>query len=435
MDELKKLIEKARKAYEEGKKILDKAHGEKRELTAEEKAAVDNAFDEAQGFKKEADELKARGDRQNELETFFKAPVTRLPSGQPAPAGAEVVEARSHELLVEYAHAVQERRERGAETEPEVKARQALHRKLLLAQFRGRTARLTADERKTLSELVDADGGYLATEELGNRVIVKLRDITKFRAMATVQRTQSASVAFPTEDYDPDMPAAKESAAVTVEDIKNWLGRTRFTPHARKRLFKIPRELMEDSEWDVESYLVNRFAVRLKELQENDFINGTGVEQPIGIATVTLNGEDGQTSGDVVHPLDVVNTVYGSSASCGFLMHRTRVKKIRSLRDESGGANTGQLLWGPPIAAGQPQTLHGFPLMETEFLAAPDATGKPHWIFGDFSYYWIVERIAFTAERLNELYKPNDQVGVLMRTRYDGAPVLKEAFYRLNRKA
>lgn len=415
----RELIEKARKAYEDAKAIDAKAAAEKRALTAEEKTAFDKAMDDSDRLKKEADELKAREDRVGAADRFFNDPATRLPAGDGEPgkdAGAKGEEA-------------------------EKKAREAKHRKLFLAHVRGKARDLEPAEMKELSRLVDTDGGYLAMEEMRAQFITKLRDLSKLRALATVISTQASSVAFPTFDYEGDIPTAKDSGTVTVEDIKNWLGRTRFTPHARKRIFKVPRELLEDAEFDVIPFLVGHFATRRNEIEDGDFINGDGVEKPVGISTVTLNGEDAQTSGAVLHPLDVINTVYGlkeqyrSARGIGFLMHRNVVKQVRSLRDESGGAGTGQLMWGPPLAAGQPQTLHGYPVVETERLAYPDATGKPWWILGDWGYYWIVDRIAWSIERLDELYKPNDQIGVLMRWRSDGAPVLKDAFYRLNRKA
>lgn len=418
------LIKDSRTAYEKGKAILDKARAEKRAASAEEMAEVNKHFDESEALKKRADDIHAQEQRESELRKFHTEPTNRLPAGGGGP-----------EVRTFFPE------DPDAETEEEKKARRALHRRLVIAQVRGRDRYLQDREQRALSSLIDADGGYAVPEEMLNRFITRLRDLTKIRSVATVINTNAASLSMMTEDYDPDAPPTKESAAVTIEDIKNWLGRTRLTPHARKRIFKIPRELLEDASFDIEGYLINRWAVRYKELEENDFINGDGVEKPIGIAKVTLNGEDGQTSGDVVHPLDVINTVYGvkeqyrSTASCAFLMHRSRVKMVRSLRDGSGGAGTGQLMWGPPLAAGSPQTLHGFPLMESEFLAAPANTGDPHWIFGDWSNYWIVDRTAMQTQRLDELFAGNDQIGVLFRKRYDGAPVLKEAFYRLNRKA
>lgn len=426
MDELiAELMKKSRSSYEAGKALLDKAKKENRQPSAEEMASVNKAFDESQASKDQADKMLDTKKRQEELHRFHTDPVNRLPgtgSGEP-------------EVRTFFPE------DPDAESKEEKEARKRLHRKLVLAQLRGRSSRMTDREQRALSSLNDPDGGYAVPEEMLNRFIVKLRDLAKIRGLATVFSTQAASISMMAEDYDPDAPTTKEGAAVTIEDIKNWLGRTRLTPHARKRIFKVPVELLEDASFDIEGYLVNRWAQRYKELEESDFINGDGVEKAIGIAKVTLNGEDGQTSGAVVHPLDVVNTVYGlkeqyrASGSCAFLMNRTSVKRVRSLRDESGGAGTGQLMWGPPIAAGSPQTLHGFPILESEFLAAPAATGDPHWIFGDWSYYWIVDRTQMQTQRLVELYAGNDLVGVLFRKRYDGAPVLKDAFYRLNRKA
>ena len=402
MDAIAELIKQSRTAYEKGKTLLDKAKTEKRQNTGEELAEINTAFDSAQALKDQADGMHKIATRSTDFGKYFNDPVNRLPATGADPASP--VEVRT--FFPD---------DPDAESKEEKEARKTLHRRLVMSQLRGRASRLQEREVRALSSLIDPDGGYAVPEEMTNRFITRLRDITKIRGVATVLNTMAASVSVMTEDYDPDAPTTKESAAITVEDIKNWLGRTRLTPHARKRIFKVPVELLEDASFDIEAYLINRWATRYKELEENDFINGDGVEKPIGIATVTLNGEDGQTSGAVLHALDVVNTVFGlkeqyrSSASCAFLMHRTSVKRVRSLRDDSGGAGTGQLMWGPPIAAGLPQTLHGFPIMESEFLAAPAATGNAHWIFGDWSYYWIMDRTQMQTQRLVELFAGNDR--------------------------
>ena len=46
--------------------------------------------------------------------------------------------------------------------------------------------------------------------------------------------------------------------------------------------------------------------------------------------------------------------------------------------------------------------------------------------FGDFSNYWIADRMGRTVQRLNELYAGNGQVGFLATERVDGKVILPE---------
>ena len=52
---------------------------------------------------------------------------------------------------------------------------------------------------------------------------------------------------------------------------------------------RLDEDIVHDSEFDTEDYLIKHFAKSFGKAEENAFINGTGVNMPIGI----LNGTDG----------------------------------------------------------------------------------------------------------------------------------------------
>ena len=61
-------------------------------------------------------------------------------------------------------------------------------------------------------------------------------------------------------------------------------------------------------------------------------------------------------------------------------------------------------------------------------LCLPDSIlGKQPILFGDLSYYWIVERSPLTIKVLNELYSREGQVGFLGFERVDGRLIRPEA--------
>lgn len=47
--------------------------------------------------------------------------------------------------------------------------------------------------------------------------------------------------------------------------------------------------------------------------------------------------------------------------------------------------------------------------------------------FGDFSYYWIIQRQPLTVKVLRELYSINNEVGFAGYERLDGKLILPEA--------
>ena len=56
-------------------------------------------------------------------------------------------------------------------------------------------------------------------------------------------------------------------------------------------------------------------------------------------------------------------------------------------------------------------------------------------VIGDFQYYWIVDSLNFTLQRVDELYAETNEVGFIGRKEADGQAVLAEAFYALKVKA
>jgi HK97 family phage major capsid protein len=80
----------------------------------------------------------------------------------------------------------------------------------------------------------------------------------------------------------------------------------------------------------------------------------------------------------------------------------------------------------PSYNAGTPDMLLGRPIHTSEYMPALTTTAKGI-AFGDFSYYKIALRAGLTAQRLNELYAGNGQVGFRFQMRVDGELALAEA--------
>jgi HK97 family phage major capsid protein len=253
------------------------------------------------------------------------------------------------------------------------------------------------------------------------------------RQMATVISTNSQSVGVPTFDFDGDALWTAENAQIAEEDVLNAFGKQNFTPHKLARILRMPMELTEDAAINVESLMTDHFARRFGEIEENAFINGDGVEKPLGLLEAGLPTTN--ATAPTFEADDLFNIIYNIRAvyraNGAWMMHREAIRRIRTFVDGNG-----QYLWQPALTAGQPATLLGFPLTESEFF--PDnvdagSAGDPLLIFGDFSFYWIVDRIDMSIQRLVERYAEFDQIGFKMRLRVDGAPTMSDPFQVLVR--
>jgi HK97 family phage major capsid protein len=190
---------------------------------------------------------------------------------------------------------------------------------------------------------------------------------------------------------------------------------------------KVSNELINDSVFDIESYIVSEFARRIGAKEEEAFFSGTGTGQPLGLLANSGGAEIGTTTSgantltfddvyDLFHSLKI-----GYRNKAVFLVNDQTVKALRKLKDGSG-----QYLWQASLTAGTPDTLCGRPVYTSAYMPQIAAAAKSI-MFGDLKHYWIADRQGRVFQRLNELYAPNGQVGFLATQRVDGKLILSEA--------
>lgn len=390
--------DKAQETWHQAKSLMDDYEGKEMPKDVEEK--LDRLFADVDLYQKKAErEIKSK---QND--DYFNNPVHKHPLAELTPEEMEKKGKREHQDLF-----------------------RTYYRK-------GKSA-IEPEHRKTLSSLSDPEGGFLVPEDFRAELIRKRRDLVQIRQVATVLETNSASVGFPVFDYDGDAEWTAESAQIAEDDVMNAFGKQTFVPHKLARILRIPMELLEDAVINVESLMSSHFAQRFAEIEENAFIQGDGVNKPLGLLEAGLPETDATGGGGTFVADDLFDTVYNIRAvyrnNAQWLMHRNGVRKVRKFKDSDG-----QYLWQPALTAGQPATLLSYPIYESEFF--PDnvdsgSAGDPLAVFGDHSWYWIVDRVGMSVQRLTERYAEYDQVGLKMRMRTDGSPVKSDPFQVLVR--
>lgn len=292
---------------------------------------------------------------------------------------------------------------------------------------------LSSDERKALSSRVDSEGGYIVNEDFKTQLFQKLRDRVQFRNYATIIKTNSGTVGMPVFDYDGGAEWIEENGKFPEENFSDVFGKKTFTPHKLGRIFRVPIELIEDASFDIEAFLTDHFSTRFGEIEENAFINGDGVNKPVGLLQIRDQMNQVEASGsnltaisgdDFINAQYAVKNVYRGNGV--WVLHRDALKAARLLKDKNGA-----YLWQPSLIAGEPATILGRPTIESEYMPTAAAGGVAA-VYGDLSYYWIVDRTNISIQRLTEKYAEYDQIGVKLRKRTDGAPTLGEAFSVIN---
>lgn len=240
-----------------------------------------------------------------------------------------------------------------------------------------------------------------------------------FRQFATsinVSSSNNTVLAYASDDVAACVP---EGESINVSDLADDFTRIKTEAHKVVSLVKVANAFVTDNAFDIKKHLPKRFAKVFGRAEENLFINGTGVGQPVGILNDTLGAETGVTTTDVTFD-DVINLYMSVKAKHRkhgvWLMNDETALALRKLKDKDGN-----YLWQEDM-----DTILGKPVYISEFMPSI-AIGKKVIAFGDFSYYWILNRRPLAVRALKEKFELYDQTGYLAMEYIDGKLVNKEA--------
>lgn len=267
-----------------------------------------------------------------------------------------------------------------------------------------------------LQEGVDADGGYLVPEEYDSRLIQTLDEENIMRRLGT-RITTSGEHKINIAATKPAAAWIEEGGALEFSDAK--FSQILLDAHKLHVAIKVTEELLYDNAFGLENYILTQFGKALANAEEDAFLNGSGVGQPLGLFAETGGG----TVADTVETLtdeDIVKLVYSLKRpyrkNAAFIMNDKTIASIRTFKD-----NNGAYMWQPSYTQGEPDRLLGYPVHTSPFAPA-DAIA-----FGDYKYYNIGDRGTRSFKQLTELFAGNGMIGYVAKERVDGKLILPEA--------
>lgn len=267
-----------------------------------------------------------------------------------------------------------------------------------------------------LQEGVDADGGYLVPEEYDSRLIQALEDENIMRKLATRITTSG--------EHKINIAATKPAAAWIEEGGALTFGDATFDQilldaHKLHVAIKVTEELLYDNAFGLENYIIDQFGKALANAEEDAFLNGTGVGQPLGLFAETGGGTVAKTVSALTAD-EIINLVYALKRAyrkdASFIINDQLIAQIRTLKD-----NNGAYMWQPSYQSDEPDKLLGYDVYTSQFAPA-DAIA-----FGDYSYYNIGDRGTRSFKQLTELFAGNGMIGYVAKERVDGKLILPEA--------
>ena len=267
-----------------------------------------------------------------------------------------------------------------------------------------------------LQEGVDADGGYLVPEEYDSRLIRVLEGENIMRKLGH-KITTSGDHKINIASTEPAAAWIEEGGALQFSDAK--FAQILLDAHKLHVAIKVTEELLYDNAFNLEKYIIEEFGKALSNAEEDAFLNGTGVGQPLGLFAATGGGTVYKTVTKLTAD-DIMNLVYALKRpyrkNSAFIMNDQIIATIRTFKDGNGA-----YMWQPSYQAGEPDKLLGYPVYTSPF-APEDAIS-----FGDYSYYNIGDRGTRSFKQLTELFAGNGMIGFVAKERVDGKLILPEA--------
>jgi len=387
MSSMTELLDRRGHAWGQMTDILDTAEAEKRELTAEERQTYDKAEAAVSADTTEIDRLKRHADLSKSFDRIDEH-EDRSAGGGNGP------EARDQSM---YDAAFWSYVRRGREgLEPEERA-------LLATGFTQPTKEQRAQGTPTTA------GGYTIPQGFRAKIVETLKFFSAMRELAEVVTTDTGNtLPWPTVNDTANVGAIlAENTQMTQLDVtfgQAQLGAYMYT----SKLILVSWQLLQDSFFDLESFLGRIIGTRLGRIQNTHFTTGTGTAQPLGVQTNAVVGKTGLAGqtltviyDDLIDLIHSIDPAYRNQAGgrAKFMLNDLTLAAIRKIKDTQGHP-----LWVPAVTAGVGDTLLGYGIVPNNDMPTMAANAKSI-LFGDFmTAYVIRDVLGLQVIRLDERY-------------------------------
>jgi len=284
-----------------------------------------------------------------------------------------------------------------------------------------------AEKLNALTVSSDTQAGYMAPAEVASEFVRNLVEFSPIRSVASVRTTGADAVRYPTRIGITN--AQWEGELEESEESRPAFGMAEVPVRKLQTFVDLSNELIADSGDQAVAEVQLAFAEDFGRSEAIAFLKGDGVKQPTGLLNdsriqSTASGNATAITADaLIDLLYKIPATHRNATGFRWGMNGSVLAAVRKLKDGSGN-----YLWHPGLAAGQPETILGKPVLKMVDL--PDvAAGATPIIAGDFTGYRIVDRLSL-AVLSDPLTQARRGVTRLHATRRVGGAVLQPGKFR-----
>ena len=280
----------------------------------------------------------------------------------------------------------------------------------------------------TLREGSDGEGGYLVPDEFEHRVVQAMSEKNVMRRLGTVMQTER-TMKYPVGKGIGYADWIPEEGVIPI--TTGEFDEVKIEAHKVATSIRVSDELLEDSTFDLEGFIIDQFAQRIGDAEEEAFIHGDGVSKPLGLIyqldreILTENAGKISTD-DLLELMHAIPPRYRKDAV--FLMHDSTLRELFKLR-----TGEGQYIWYENLKKKIPLCIFSHRVITSPSMPTIDS-GKSPVLFGDFKHFVIGDRKHRRIKRLTEVHAQQGQVVYIMSQRVDAKLLDRNAIAALKMK-
>ena len=267
-------------------------------------------------------------------------------------------------------------------------------------------------------------GGYLVPPGFRDVLVETLKAYGGLYNISNVITTSTGnSLQWPTNNDTTNVGAIlSENTQITQQDTT--LGTRTIGAYVYTSLLVlVSLQLLQDSAFDLNTWLPKKLGERIGRATAAHFITGTGTGQPTGITVgVTVGKTTLAGQGTAIIYDDLIDLEHSidpayRNGDVRYLMNDATLKVIRKLKDTQG-----RPLWVPVPTPGFPATVNGIPYTIDQGMPVP-TLNTVGILFGNFKAGYIIRQVNdVQMVRLAERYADFLQVGFFGFSRLDARP-------------
>lgn len=277
-------------------------------------------------------------------------------------------------------------------------------------------------EKRTPQSTTGSGGGFTIAEAFSGELDSALKAFGGVRQAARIMVTDTgALMPFPTVN-----DTANVGRLLAENTIVTNTAMTFSTVNFNAFKFSsdsvlVSEELLQDSAFDLNSFIGSALGERLGRVTNQFFTTGTGTAQPQGVVPFSTLGYASTAAvgtyvigwEDLVELEHSVDPAYRVSPSTRWMLNDSTLRDLKLIKDGED-----RPIWLPGIAVREPDVLLGYQYAINQDMADQDDLAKPI-LFGDFSKFVVRDVRGVTLLRLVERYADYHQIGFLAFLRCD----------------